>query len=275
MKSIDNGWRFKFCLTEPIDCEEGRHDREDIKFVTKIEEEQMSVTGFEIMVNDLDYNDALTSAERIVKTCTAKFIVESWMISEYYLEGAEKIIDSKTTHIKKRLDISYSISNNAILSIPDEMLKKEWKSSLAVMIKFCADAQKAIRYGASDSAIKYLVLACNEELQGEWEKFRHLRNALSHNKKQLRNAKRCNIEEGPEIGTAYRHIDKLINATRCKIEEGFGKGHFDFTEDDKFDFMSSKNQKLLARHANDFLEHTREEIKRRLQSDRKRRSSGS
>ena len=240
MKLIDNGWKFIFCLTEPIDCEEGCHDRENIKFITKLEERQMSVAGFEVMVDNLDYDVACGSAERIVERHTNLFIATSGMISEYYLKGAEQIIDSRTTRIKRRLSASYSITNNAILSIPDEMLKD---SPITDMIKFCADAQKASSNGASESVIKSLVLAYREELPKELEKFKYLRNALSHNNGSLR------------------------DLTKCKLSKEFGEGYFVLTKDGKFDFMSLENQKHLTECADEFLRRTREKIRCKLHSN--------
>ena len=245
MASRTSGWQFDYKLVDKIDCDSNIQDRDNIIFATKTygKKSQNAINGFSITSQELNQEDAEKSANSQAIKLTQLLVASSGIHSKFSATGYKEITESGRRRIGTSAHSSYSIRNNAILSMNDDKFQDILKVSdkFTEKIHFISKARKAEKSKDFESIIKYLVQACNDNPQGELEKFKFLRHVISHNK------------------------GKLYNSTICRLKEGFGENYFQLI-DNKFDFESEQNIRNLKIQAKSFLKTMHSELRQELES---------
>ena len=234
-------WLVDFTLTEEIDYDK-TSDTEKF-FASACEDEieikssvgkkgQKSITGFTVKVeNEEDRSIAEKVATRKAKKLTNLLVTISGTSSAPKLVGVseKKLSGGYTTY--KKLELAYSIKNNVDLNISKQKLHEILKNKNEALPRRMEHVRKAMDLINKEpaAAIRELVLACDDKPPGELEKYRFLRNALSHN--------------------------TLKKETIKNIQRDFGQDYFEFTPEGILDPLSEKNIKNLTIEAKKFLNH--------------------
>lgn len=238
-------WKFNYKLTNKIDCDFEIQDRCNINFITEIygKSSQRAIIGFNITSKNTIQEDAKNNSNQKASRLIQLFVASSGTHSTFFMTGYEEITESGGGRISSNFQSSYSIRNNAILSMGDELFQEilENGTELINKIHFISDARRAEKSNDFKSIIKYLFQACNEDSQNDLKKFKALRNAISHK-------------------------ERLHNLTIKGLAEGFGKNYFQLTGDKKFDFESEQNIQNLKIQSSLFLNTMHNELRRELKS---------
>ena len=236
------GWVFTYGLSDEIDCSADICDRQDIEFLTDIREKQKTITGFKITVDVKDGADAEKYASQTALRLTWLLVATSGTYSTYRLTGSRELVASGMRTVTRNCTIAYQIRNNAILNMDNDAFQEIFArgTDLADKVQFIAKARQASKIGDTESVTKYLVLAYKEQLPTSLEKFRFLRNAISHNDGKLR------------------------QPTIDGLENGFGQGYFKLTTNDQFDFEDAQNLRRLATEARNFLKYVHVHLRNEL-----------
>ena len=167
-------WITDFVLTEPIHCEHDTANRPDVKFKFGKYKEQITIQGFEITVEADSEEEAELMAKRKADKLTDLLSATSGTFSEWVFYGKQ----SSDGRICRDVSIAYSIRNNAVLNISDNVLQEilSGNHSLNKRLGYLRDARRAERSKDWASAIKYL--RCEQHPTSE--QLRYLRNLLVH-----------------------------------------------------------------------------------------------
>ena len=246
------GWEFTYVLSDKIDCDKNIHDVEDVKFVT--DDGQNAITKFKIMVHIQDHVNARQKVDKMAVRLTSLLVALSGKHSMHNLKGWDEIKASD-----KRKTVSVLIGklqrpNHAVKNIEPAKFRDilNGDGKLAEKMHYVASAWQASKAHDYASVIKHCHMACKEDpdtIYNEYiamvckenpdtvckedpndqsEKFKCLRNALSHSNGPLKN------------GT----IEGL---------KGFGDGYFTLTDAGRFDFSSTSNLRNLKIQADNLL----------------------
>ena len=242
MSEQPSDWEMHFTLSEKIDCEDELSTRNDVEFETTLgKSEQKSITGFTIKVNNVLKIQAEEVSREKAHRLTDFLSTTSGTASIPHLDGTRVKKPTGGYTVSRTWTMSYNIRNNAGMGISKQKLEGILENSNSVLsqqMKYVNRAIHAIKNRDPASAIKELVLACNENPQGNLRKYKPLRNALSH--------------DTPELETIQR------------VQRDFGLNYFEFTSERRFNFSSDKNMKNLTIEANKFLQQVREELKEKI-----------
>lgn len=239
-KSTD--WKIHFTLSEKIDCEENLPTIKDFELdIASGKEGQKSITGFHIKIKNATETEAKETASKKAQIFTDILSVTSGTASSPKRDGQNQIHSTGRQTVSKFVTIRYNIRNNANLNIPENRLNdilENKDSKLSQKIRYVNRAIDGIANGDPVAAIKELVLACDENPQGTLAKYKSLRNALSH--------------------------DPVFSRDIQNIQRDFGPDYFEFTSENRFDYISEQNLKNLTTEANSFLNQVRNDIKNRI-----------
>ena len=251
------GWEFTYRLSNKINCDKNIHDMKDVEFVTCSDHKrQKTITGFKIMTCELERFDAEMKADQMAAHLTSLLVASSGMHSMHSMNGWVEIKMSGKHMVGGALTVEFQIHNNAIVNIDLAKFHDilNGNSELTEKIHFIADAWQSSRARDPVSVIKHLILACKEGPELEWKKdqfitckdseyqvkkFKYLRNALSHNK------------------------DELKQSTKEALEK-FYPAYFKLTDDGKFDFSSMSNLRNLEVQAMEFIRWMHADLKKEL-----------
>lgn len=215
-----------------------------MKFDTEIgNSNQKSINGFTVKVNNASEDEAKQVAQKKAQILTDILAVTSGTCSEPHMDGTSVKKPTGGHTVSKTFTISYAIRNNADLSMPEAKLTsllEEANPELNQQMRYINKAMNALKSRDPASAIKDLYLACNQDPQGNLAKYKSLRNALSHD---------------PVYSQDIQHIQK-----------DFGSDYFDFTKENRFDYVSEKNKKNLMIEANNFLNQLQSDMKKNISS---------
>ena len=227
------GWEFTYELSDEVNCSSDISDRQDIEFITGFRKKQKTITGIKITVNKKDGASAELLANQIALRLTWLLAATSGTFSTYRPTGSREIVSSGRHQVTRTLSSAYQIRNNAVLNMDNNTFQEIFArgTDLADKVQFIAKARQASKIGDVESVIKYLFLAYKEQLPTSLEKFKFLRNAISHNDGKLR------------------------QPTIDGLENGFGQGYFKLTTNDQFDFEDAQNLRHLAIEADNFLKY--------------------
>lgn len=202
---------------------------------------QKSITGFSINVENTTENHAEEIANKKAQIFTDILSVISGTAPSSRCTGKSIIYSSGRRTVSITLVLQYSIRNNADLNITQNRLNsilENTDTELLQKMRYVNRAIDAIANQNPASAIKELVLACNENPQGDLAKYKSLRNALSHESVFLRDIQ--------------------------NIRRDFGANYFEFTSENGFDYTLKQNLDNLDTVAHSFLEQVREQVKNRI-----------
>ena len=254
------GWEFRYILSDKIDCNKDLHDVEGVKFVTN--DEQNAITEFKITVHIQDYAAARENSDQMAAQLTSLLVASSGTHSMHFFKGGNEIKTSGMRRVVSNYTFRYQIRNHAITNIEPSKFCDilNGNSELAEKIRYVANALQASKARDYASVIKHLHMACKEKPDTVYrkyrsktcketpdsackdgpndqsEKFRGLRDALSHNDGQLQ-----------------EHTRERLN--------GFGDGYFTLTAANKFDFSSASNLRNLQTQAYNLLDCVRAGLK--------------
>ena len=239
---IPLGWKFTYSLTEKIDCDQKLHNMEDVEFVTSVDYREINtITGFKIMTHVQERPGARLEADRMARRLVSLLVASSGTHSVHRLEGHEEVKVSGKRKVRKYSGFGYQLRDYPIVNVDLDAFRDILHSDtdLVERMRHIANAWQASKVRDHPSMIKHLVLACNEEPTGVLEKFKYLRNALSHTKDPLR--------------------QDTVNGLKQ-----FGPRCFTLTDDGRFDFESSSNLHHLEVQAGMFLAHMHNCLKEEL-----------
>ena len=245
------GWEFLYILSDKIDCDRDIHDMNDVKFVT--DDDQNVITKFKITVRIQDQSNARLKADQMAGRLTLLLVASSGTYSMHSLKGWDEIKASGKRKVGSVTASAFQLRNHAIMNIEPARFRDilNGNDELAEKIHYIASAWQASKAYDYASVIKHLHMACNEDPDTAYnkyvatikddhdtackdnhndqsEKFKGLRDALSHSK-------------GP-----------LKKNTRERLK-GFGDGYFTLTDAGKFDFSSTSNLRNLKIQAGKLL----------------------
>jgi len=238
----NSDWELHFGLSRKVSCEsQVTKSHQNIEYELTTENSgQKYLTGFIITLTNKTEADAKLIGQKQAKNFANYLSISSGLPVEEHLDGTRIKNPSGGHTVTKTFTIGYSIENNADLQIPDAKLLdivNEKDLSLSQQMAYVASAMKSITARSPEAAIRDLVLACGENPQGNLEKFKSLRNALSH--------------------------DPVYPNDIQKIKQNFGNNYFEFIGD-RFDHNSHNNKKHLMDQAQLFLTEVRNELLRKI-----------
>ncbi len=242
MSEIPTDWKIHFTLSKEVDCETNLPEIKNFELETSIgKAEQKSITGFHINVENTTENNAKEIASKKAQIFTDILSVTSGTASSPRRDGQSRINSSGRHSVSKSITFMYNIRNNADLKISQNRLNELLENNdveLSQKMRHVNRASDAIANRNPAAAIKELVLACNENPQGGLSKYKSLRNALSH--------------------------DPVFARDIQNIGSDFGINYFEFTSENRFDYISNQNLEKLITEANSFLQQVREEVKEKI-----------
>jgi len=242
MSEKPSNWEIHFTLSEKIDCEDKLPTIKGIEIETSLGKlNQKSITGFNIRVENITETIAKETASKKAQIFTDLLSITSGTTSSPRRDGTRVEKPTGGHRVGRTFTFSYNIRNNADLNIPEKRLEgilENKDTGLTQQMKHVNRAIDTIKHRDPVSAIKELVLACNENPQGELAKYKSLRNALSH--------------------------DPVYRRDIQNIRQDFGTNYFEFTSEDRFDYISFQNLENLTIEANSFLKQVREELKKKI-----------
>ena len=232
-------WSFDFSLNPHINCDDNLPQINRIELKVDTQKQQHEITGFSIIIDNTIKEDGTNESLLIARRLTDLLVSTSGTFSRYTLSGNMKINPNGGGTVSSFVTFSYAIVDNANLNIESNRLNEILEgrdSEINEKMNLIYHATNALHARDHISTIRFLDLACNEEPQGDLEKFHYLRHALSHTK------------------------DPLNPETITNIRTGFGNDYFEFTIDNKFDFASSKNLRNLQTQAQNFLNRVKDDL---------------
>ena len=221
-----------FRLTEPIHCEHDTANRPDIEFKFGKVKEQTTIEGFEITVEADSEEEAELMAKRKADKLIDLLSATSGTFSEWVFHGKQ----SSDGRICRDVSIAYSIRNNAVLNISDNVLQEilSGNHSLNKRLGYLRDARRAERSKDWASAIKYL--RCEQHPTSE--QLRHLRNLLEHPENPY-----------PDTKAGIAKYYPLTPGDGLKLDG------------DRFDPTDAHNAKSIEMHANRFLDDAHRKLR--------------
>ena len=235
-------WEIHFTLSEKIDCEDKLPTIKGIDIETSIgKANQKSITGFNIKVENTTESIAIETTSKKAQIFTDLLSITSGTASAPRQDRTRVEKSTREYRVSRTLTSSYNNKNNADLNISEKRLEnilENRDAELTQQMKHVNRATNAIKNGDPASAIKDLVLACNQDPKGTLAKYRSLRNALNH--------------------------DPVFKKDIQNIQRDFGPNYFEFTSEDMFDYISDQNLENLTTETNSFLKQVREDIKKRF-----------
>ena len=167
-------YKVRFKLTEVIHCERDTDNRDDIEFEFGKCKEQKIIRGFTIAVEAEDCDEAERIATKRADKLTGLLSATSGTFSEWTLCGST----SSDGTISTIVTLAYSIRNNAVLNISDDLFRQIVDSDhpLNTRLGYLRDARRAERAQDWPSVIRYL----DHEKNGKYKPLRCLRNLLEH-----------------------------------------------------------------------------------------------
>lgn len=239
MSENPSTWEIHFTLSEKVDCEDDLPTINGIEIETSIgKANQKSITGFNIIVENATETIAKETASKKAQIFTDLLSTTSGTASSPRRDGTRVENVTGGHRVGRTFTFSYNIRNNADLNIPEQRLEdilENRDTGLTQQMKHVNRAIDAIKNRDPASAIKDLFLACNQNPQGVLAKYRSLRNALNH--------------------------DPVYQQDIQNIQRDFGSNYFEFTSENRFDYISDQNLENLTTEANSFLKQVREDIK--------------
>jgi len=198
---------------------------DNLELITKFENEKQSVTDIRIKIKNVTKEDGIKLAENQARNLVNLMSVKSNIYSDVFLTNQEfQEHDSKT----KKVETSIRITGHPYrkFEITEEEINRLYNDS--DFVQQIARLNDVLRCNEHyDGVIIGLCTVIKEKFTENNEKYKFLRNALSH--------------------------DELVKAKQ-DVEKCFGVGYFDFSSNDQFDFTSEKNIKNLQIQAGEFFE---------------------
>ena len=226
-------WITDFGLTEPIHCEHDTANRSDVEFKFGKYKEQTTIQGFEITVEADSEEEAELMAKRKADKLTDLLSATSGTFSEWVFHGKQ----SSDGRICRDVSIAYSIRNNAVLNISDNVLQEilSGNHSLNKRLGYLRDARRAERSKDWASAIKYLY--CEQHPKSE--QLKHLRNLVVHSE-----------DPNDVTKTGIAKYYPLTSDDGLKLDA------------DRFDPTDAHNAESIKLHANRFLKDAHQTLRK-------------
>jgi len=170
MSEEPTDWKIHFTLSEKVDCEENIPTIKNFELETSTgKEEQKSITGFHINVKNTTETIARETASKKAQIFTDILSVTSGTASSPRRDGQSKIHSSGRHTVSKMITFMYNIRNNADLNISQSRLNEILENrdtEFSQKMRYVNRATDAIANRNPASAIKELILACDEDPQG-------------------------------------------------------------------------------------------------------------
>ena len=230
-------WKFIYDLTENVYCVGNLEGDDHIEFVTESNDKPIVVIGF-IITSKLtckkDAEKEANLAADIVTTCMA---VLSKKIIRHRLNSIEEIVNEGAVGNVEvfgnlNADIPTIVFDVNIKVFQRRNIHDDIKSSVAHFI----NALKANEARDYNSMLKYLWLIYEDSGRKDLDRYRFLRNAVSHS-------------------------GKLCPSTINGLNEHYC-GRFELTNEQTFDLESTANKILVTTEANEILNTTHKDLKK-------------
>ena len=220
-------WDFSFKLSKNVDYAHDLPQINGIEIKSKIENDQKSITGFSVKVESEIESEGMKIAQRKAQKFADLLSILSGTSLEYPVCNVGM---SNGTIVSKSFSSKWSINNNLDSSISEEQWNKIFDSNNKKLVFVIRRISGLLHNHDSISVIRdldFLIQYLGEPYTNEFKKYRTLRNIISH----------YNIND----------------LTSKQFNFYFKNDDFEFTDDNKLDFLSSINLEKLNKYSQEFL----------------------
>ena len=236
-ESDTSRWTFTYDLTEKIYCAGNLKGDDSIEFVTESKNKPIAVTGFRITSKLTHQEDAKKEANLTAETVSDCITVLSKKNIKHRLDGMMEILNEGTGKIGVCGTIKTStptiVSNIDIKAFRIRNISGDVKASVAHF----TNALKAKESGDYNSMLKYLWLIYEDSHRADLDKYRVLRNAVSHAK-----------PNDSTINKLNKHYNDRLDLTNKKT----------------CDFELIANKRLVTTEANELLGIAHKDLNKNL-----------
>lgn len=227
MSKVQN-WKFHFKLSD--NCFYSQiFNSEDIELELNNIENREKIVGFWISVKNSPKNEAIAKAKTFARRLTNIIAAKHGTYLDSWLYSYSETLPDGTVQSNLSIRISGTPVRSIELNLNDENISSLIYTD-SIINQQLTDINRIYKaYHGEDyiTVIRDFDRLYEYNWPSGYEKYRHLRNSLSH---------------------------KIISReTIDNVHRSFGEDYFDFTSDNRFDFASEKNETHLREEANNLI----------------------
>ena len=234
-ESDTHKWKLTYILTERIYCTGNLKGDDSIEFIIEPKNKPAAVTGFEITSKLTHQEDAKKEANLTAETVSDCMAILSKKNIKHRLGSMVKIVNEGTV---EKIEVYGAIKTRIPTIVFNIDLKafqrRNTQGSIKASVAHFTNALKAKESGDHNSMLRYLWLIYEDSNRDDLDKYRFLRNAVSHTK----------LHRGT-INGLNKHYSR-----------------FNLINEKTFDFESIANKRLVTTEANELLDTAHKDLKK-------------